>query len=70
MKLGFLASHGGSAARHLVAACRTGTLDAVPVALVAGLSRAVFLGAGAATIAAGLTAGPVPMTAALVSVRP
>lgn len=43
MKLGFLASHGGSAARHLVAACRTGTLDAVPVALVSNNSRSPAL---------------------------
>ena len=43
MKLGFLASHGGSAARHLVAACRTGKLDAVPVALVSNNSRSPAL---------------------------
>ncbi|MDL2344292.1 phosphoribosylglycinamide formyltransferase [Deinococcus sp. MIMF12] len=38
MRLGFLASHGGSAARFLTAACREGRLDAVPVALASNNS--------------------------------
>lgn len=38
MILGFLASHGGSAARFLTAACRDGRLDAVPVALASNNS--------------------------------
>lgn len=38
MKLAFLASHGGSAAKHLVQACRDGILDAVPVTLVSNNS--------------------------------
>ncbi len=43
MKLGFLASHGGSAARHLVEACRAGELNATPVALVSNNSRSPAL---------------------------
>lgn len=43
MKLAFLASHGGSAARHLVAACRSGELAATPVALVSNNSRSPAL---------------------------
>ncbi|WP_291428316.1 phosphoribosylglycinamide formyltransferase [Deinococcus sp.] len=43
MKLGFLASHGGSAARHLVGACRVGQLNATPVALVSNNSRSPAL---------------------------
>lgn len=43
MRLAFLASHGGSAARHLVQACRAGVLDAVPVALVSNNSRSAAL---------------------------
>ncbi|GHF55469.1 phosphoribosylglycinamide formyltransferase-1 [Deinococcus metalli] len=43
MKLGFLASHGGSAARHLTAACRGGRLDAEPVVLVSNNSRSPAL---------------------------
>ena len=43
MNLGFLASHGGSAARHLVEACRAGDLDATPVALVSNNSRSPAL---------------------------
>lgn len=43
MKLGFLASHGGSAARHLVEACRAGDLNATPVALVSNNSRSPAL---------------------------
>lgn len=38
MRLGFLASHGGSAARFLTEACRDGRLDAVPVALASNNS--------------------------------
>ncbi|TDE85369.1 phosphoribosylglycinamide formyltransferase [Deinococcus sp. S9] len=38
MILGFLASHGGSAARFLTAACRDGRLNAVPVALASNNS--------------------------------
>ena len=52
MKLGFLASHGGSAARHLVEACRAGELNATPVALVSNNSRSPAL---AWAQAAGLT---------------
>lgn len=43
MNLAFLASHGGSAARHLTQACRDGELDAVPVALVSNNSRSPAL---------------------------
>ncbi len=43
VKLAFLASHGGSAARHLTQACRSGALDAVPVALVSNNSRSAAL---------------------------
>lgn len=43
MKLAFLASHGGSAARHLVAACRSAELAATPVALVSNNSRSPAL---------------------------
>ncbi|WP_034383050.1 phosphoribosylglycinamide formyltransferase [Deinococcus sp. YIM 77859] len=38
MRLGFLASHGGSAARFLTGACRDGRLDAVPLALASNNS--------------------------------
>ncbi len=38
MILGFLASHGGSAARFLTEACRNGRLNAVPVALASNNS--------------------------------
>ena len=43
LNLGFLASHGGSAAKHLVAACHAGTLDATPLALVSNNSRSPAL---------------------------
>ncbi|RJF71107.1 phosphoribosylglycinamide formyltransferase [Deinococcus cavernae] len=43
MKLAFLASHGGSAAKHLVQASREGALDAVPVALVSNNSTSAAL---------------------------
>lgn len=43
MILGFLASHGGSAARHLVAACRDGRLRATPAALVSNNSQSAAL---------------------------
>ncbi len=43
MNLAFLASHGGSAARHLTGACRAGELDAVPVALISNNSRSAAL---------------------------
>ncbi|CAM4185095.1 phosphoribosylglycinamide formyltransferase [Deinococcus marmoris] len=43
MKLAFLASHGGSAARHLTTACRDGGLDATPVALISNNSRSPAL---------------------------
>lgn len=43
MRLGFLASHGGSAARHLTAACRDGRLTATPVALASNNSRSPAL---------------------------
>ncbi|UBV43511.1 phosphoribosylglycinamide formyltransferase [Deinococcus taeanensis] len=43
MKLGFLASHGGSAARHLVNACRSGDLNATPAALISNNSRSPAL---------------------------
>ncbi|MCP2013227.1 phosphoribosylglycinamide formyltransferase-1 [Deinococcus sp. HSC-46F16] len=38
MRLGFLASHGGSAAQFLTEACRDGRLDASPVALASNNS--------------------------------
>ncbi|WP_412029718.1 phosphoribosylglycinamide formyltransferase [Deinococcus yunweiensis] len=43
MRLGFLASHGGSAARHLTAACRNGQLDAEPAVLISNNSRSPAL---------------------------
>lgn len=43
MRLAFLASHGGSAARHLVRACAEGVLDALPVALVSNNSQSQAL---------------------------
>lgn len=43
MKLAFLASHGGSAARHITLACRGGSLDAQAVALASNNSRAPAL---------------------------
>lgn len=43
LNLGFLASHGGSAAKHLVAACHAGTLNATPLALVSNNSRSPAL---------------------------
>lgn len=43
MILAFLASHGGSAARILVSACREGRLDAVPAALVSNNSGSAAL---------------------------
>ncbi|CAM3510712.1 phosphoribosylglycinamide formyltransferase [Deinococcus frigens] len=43
MNLAFLASHGGSAARHLTQACQAGELDAVPVALISNNSRSPAL---------------------------
>ena len=43
LKLAFLASHGGSAARELVRACRDGRLDAVPLALASNNSRSPAL---------------------------
>lgn len=43
LRLAFLASHGGSAARELVRACRDGRLSAVPLALASNNSRAPAL---------------------------
>ena len=43
LRLGFLASHGGSAARALVQASRTGELDAEPLALASNNSRSPAL---------------------------
>lgn len=43
MNLAFLASHGGSAARSLVKACRDGRLMATPVALVSNNSGSAAL---------------------------
>ncbi|MFC3860687.1 phosphoribosylglycinamide formyltransferase [Deinococcus antarcticus] len=43
MRLAFLASHGGSAAKHLVQACRDGLLDAAAVALVSNNSQSPAL---------------------------
>ncbi|MFC3833262.1 MULTISPECIES: phosphoribosylglycinamide formyltransferase [Deinococcus] len=43
MRLGFLASHGGSAARHLTAACRAGELAAMPAVLISNNSRSPAL---------------------------
>lgn len=43
MKLGFLASHGGSAARFLTEACRDGRLSADPVALASNNSGSAAL---------------------------
>ncbi|ADY26229.1 phosphoribosylglycinamide formyltransferase [Deinococcus proteolyticus MRP] len=42
-RLGFLASHGGSGARAIAAACRSGELAAVPVALASNNSRSSAL---------------------------
>ncbi|WP_216318618.1 phosphoribosylglycinamide formyltransferase [Deinococcus aestuarii] len=44
MNLAFLASHGGSAARFLVGACRDGRLNAVPVAMISNNSGSAALG--------------------------
>ncbi|THF87786.1 phosphoribosylglycinamide formyltransferase [Deinococcus sp. KSM4-11] len=53
MRLGFLASHGGSAARHLTAACQDGRLDATAAVLISNNSRSPALawaqGAGLST---------------------
>lgn len=43
MILGFLASHGGSAARFLTAACRDGRLNATPAALASNNSGSAAL---------------------------
>ncbi|ANE42945.1 phosphoribosylglycinamide formyltransferase [Deinococcus puniceus] len=43
MKLAFLASHGGSAARHIASACASGALNGVPVALASNNSRSPAL---------------------------
>ncbi|UQN07030.1 phosphoribosylglycinamide formyltransferase [Deinococcus sp. QL22] len=43
MKLAFLASHGGSAARHIAAACESGQLAGTPVALASNNSRSPAL---------------------------
>ena len=43
MRLAFLASHGGSAARHITQACRSGELGAVPLALASNNSRSAAL---------------------------
>ena len=43
LRLAFLASHGGSAARALVQACRAGELDAEPLALASNNSRSPAL---------------------------
>ncbi len=43
MNLAFLASHGGSAARHIAAACAAGQLAGVPVALASNNSRSPAL---------------------------
>ncbi|MFC4426025.1 formyltransferase family protein [Deinococcus navajonensis] len=43
MRLGFLASHGGSAARHITAACAAGELAATPLALASNNSRSLAL---------------------------
>ncbi|MFC4637405.1 formyltransferase family protein [Deinococcus hohokamensis] len=43
MNLGFLASHGGSAARHITAACAAGELAATPLALASNNSRSPAL---------------------------
>lgn len=43
MRLAFLASHGGSAARHLVEACRDGRLHAEAAALVSNNSQSPAL---------------------------
>ncbi|WP_261663926.1 phosphoribosylglycinamide formyltransferase [Deinococcus sp. Marseille-Q6407] len=52
-RLGFLASHGGSGARAIAAACAAGELPAQPVALVSNNSRSAAL---AWAQAGGLTA--------------
>ena len=43
MRLGFLSSHGGSTARAVVAACRNGELDAVPVLVISNNSASPVL---------------------------
>ncbi|WP_291426838.1 phosphoribosylglycinamide formyltransferase [Deinococcus sp.] len=43
MRLAFLASHGGSAARHITQACQTQQLDAVPLALASNNSKSLAL---------------------------
>ncbi|MFB9993030.1 phosphoribosylglycinamide formyltransferase [Deinococcus oregonensis] len=43
MKLAFLASHGGSAARQIASACASGALVGVPVALASNNSRSPAL---------------------------
>lgn len=43
MKIAFLASHGGSAARHIAAACAAGQLEGLPVALASNNSRSPAL---------------------------
>lgn len=43
MKIGFLASHGGSAARALVAACEDGRLNAQAIALASNNSKSAAL---------------------------
>ncbi len=43
IKLGFLASHGGSAAKHLVAACQNGSLNAQAKALASNNSKSPAL---------------------------
>ncbi len=43
MRLAFLASHGGSAARHITQACQSGQLEAVPLALGSNNSKSPAL---------------------------
>lgn len=43
MRLAFLASHGGSAAKHITQACQSGELDAVPLALASNNSKSPAL---------------------------
>ena len=43
MRLGFLSSHGGSTARAVAAACRSGELNAVPVLVISNNSASPVL---------------------------
>lgn len=71
--LGFLASHGGSAARFLAGACREGRLSAVPVALASNNSGSPALawareaGLAAAHLSAARHPNPEELDAAILA---